>query len=105
MFATQVSTKGVVTIGRDGRGTGFVPGSPGRAVTNAHHLRASHHAGRLRGWANQATVVGIDAEVGSAARRRTPTTHPMPSSHERAGGRRWTVLVARAPADVSQRAG
>ena len=38
MLATPVSTKGVVTIGRDGRGTGFVLSS-GRVLTNSHHLR------------------------------------------------------------------
>jgi S1-C subfamily serine protease len=62
MFGTPVSTKGVVSIGRDGRGTGFVL-SAGRVVTNSHHLRdrttqVTFEGGRTA----QATVVGVDAE-------------------------------------------
>ena len=53
MFATQVSTKGVVTIGRDGRGTGFVL-SPGRVVTNG----MSQYSRNERN-ANAGIVVGI----------------------------------------------
>jgi S1-C subfamily serine protease len=62
MFATPVSTNGVVTIGRDGRGTGFVL-SPGRVVTNSHHLRDRTTQVTFEGGRSvQATVVGIDAE-------------------------------------------
>ena len=62
MFATPVSTKGVVTIGRDGRGTGFVLSS-GRVLTNSHHLRDRTTQVTFEGGRTvQATVVGIDAE-------------------------------------------
>ncbi len=48
----------VVSIGRDGRGTGFVV-APGRVVTNAHNLRDRSTSVRFAdGRTAQGTVTG-----------------------------------------------
>ena len=52
----------VVAIGRDRRGTGFVL-SPGRVVTNSHHLRDRTTEVRFPdGRTEQASVAGLDAD-------------------------------------------
>ncbi|MGD9703316.1 MAG: S1C family serine protease [Acidimicrobiia bacterium] len=62
MVNTRLDTSGIVTIGRDGRGTGFVL-SEGRVVTNSHHLRDRTTQVMFEGGRTaQATVVGVDAD-------------------------------------------
>lgn len=60
--AHRAAGPSVVTIGRHGRGSGFVV-APGRVVTNAHNLRDETTEVRFDdGRAVQATIVGSDVD-------------------------------------------
>jgi S1-C subfamily serine protease len=60
--ALEAAAPAVVSIGRDGRGTGFVV-APGRVVTNAHNLRdRTTSVGFADGRTAQASVAGADVD-------------------------------------------
>jgi serine protease Do len=97
MVATpDLDASGIVTIGRDGRGTGFVLRT-GRVVTNSHHLRdRTTQVGFAAGRSTQGRVVGVDpdgdlavldVETGDAPAAVFATTPPALGDQVRALGR------------------